>query len=185
MTRNPLIVPAALAATAALVLGLTGPADAATARVTDPDDTAHGSDLLAVRIVNGENRLLVVTTHQNLRRSPSSGSSGTLYVDTDADDKGPEFVFVGGYFQGTDYVLLHTEGFGHKKWGDPVEGTYSMKLDYRHEKVRMRMSKDALDGAESVRIADRVAGTRSDGTSTGLVDWLGEPRSFTDWVDEG
>jgi hypothetical protein len=31
----------------------------------------------------------------------------------------------------------------------------------------------------------REVGTRSDGSSKGLVDWLGDPRSFTPWVDRG
>jgi len=35
------------------------------------------------------------------------------------------------------------------------------------------------------RIAVRVSGTRADGSSSGLVDWLGEPRSFTPWVARG
>lgn len=41
-------------------------------------------------------------------------------------------MFVGGYYAGTDYQLLHT-----------------------------------------------------DGTSKGLVDWLGEPHSFTPWIARG
>jgi len=31
----------------------------------------------------------------------------------------------------------------------------------------------------------RVSGSRSDGTTHGLVDWVGEPRSYTPWLDQG
>ena len=81
--------------------------------------------------------------------------------------------------------ILETEGFGWKKWGDPVDGFHEMKIDYAKEQVRMRMSRKALDRPRKVRVAVRVAGTRSDGTSKGLVDWLGAKRSFTQWVARG
>lgn len=182
--RKTIAGTAALSA-AALTIGLAGPASAAGIGVRDPRDTAHGSDLRAVHLRNGDRNVVVVTTHTNLRRDPKTGSAGAVYIDTDRSDKGPEFVFVGGYFAGTDYQLLHTEGFGHKQWGAPVDGSYRMTVDYAHEHVRMQMSRQALGHAGRIRIAVRVSGTRSDGTSTGLVDWLGEPRSFTPWVARG
>jgi hypothetical protein len=49
----------------------------------------------------------------------------------------------------------------------------------------MRVSRAALGKPARVRVAVRVSGTRSDGSSAGLVDWLGEPRSFTRWVARG
>jgi hypothetical protein len=123
--------------------------------------------------------------HDNLRRDPSSGSAGSVYIDTDRSDKGPEFVFVGGYFEGTDYLLLHTDGFGHEEWGKPVDGRYRMTVDHRADTVRMAMSRTAVGQPGKVRVGVRVAGTRTDGTSRGLVDWLGEPHSFTPWVERG
>ena len=173
-------------ATAALTLGLTAPAHAELYGIDDfGEPTGHGSDLLAVQIRNAPKRLVVTTTHENLRPNPNTGSSGAVYIDTDEADRGPEYVFVGGYFQGTDYSLLHTEGFGAKRWGDPVEGSYLMTIDYVADTVRMRMSRKSIGHAGPVRIAVRVTGTRNDGTSDGLVDWLGEPRSFTPWIARG
>ena len=174
----------ALSATA-LVLGLTGPANAASIGVSDPRDVSHGSDLRSVELRNGDRNVVVITSHTNLRRDPSTGSAGAVYIDTDRSDTGPEFVFVGGYFEGTDYQLLHTEAFGHQNWGAPVTGSYEMTIDYAREQVRMRMSRKALGYPGQVRVAVRVTGTRSDGTSTGIVDWLGEARSFTRWVAKG
>ncbi len=168
-----------------LTLGLSGSAAADAVAVKDPSDTSHGSDLRAVRVKHTDRSIVVTTRHTNLRRSWRSGSAGAVYLDTDPADPGPEFVFVGGYFVGTDYQLVHTEGFGHKRWGARVDGSYEMKVDYAKERVRMRMSRKALDRPDAVRVSVRVAGTRSDGSSDGLVDWLGEPRSFTPWVDRG
>ena len=129
--------------------------------------------------------VVVVTSHLGLRPDPRTGSGGAVYVDTDRSRRGPEVVFVGGFFRGTDYQLLHTDGFGAKKWGAPVEGSYEMKVSYATERVRFRMSRAALGDPGDVRVAVRVSGTRTDGTSHGLVDWLGEPRSYTPWVARG
>jgi hypothetical protein len=174
---------AAVAAATALALGLGGPAAAASITAADPADVEHGVDLRAVRVANGEDTLRIVLTHDDLRRSPRSGAGGAVYIDTDPANKGPELVFVGGYFAGTDYQLLHTEGFGVKKWGDVVEGFHQLTLDYDKDKTRMRISREALGDVGPVRVAVRVAGERPDGTH--VVDWLGEPRSFTAWVPRG
>lgn len=176
------IVSTAALSVAALSLGLAAPVNAASIGVEDPADTGHGSDLRSVEVRHGEEKVVVVTTHTNLRRSPKSGSGGAVYLDTDPDDKGPEFVFLGGYFEGTDYQLVATEGFGHKQWGEPVDGFYEMTVRYGKERVRMEMPRETLGTPDEVRVSVRVSGTRSDGTSDGLVDWLGDRRSFTEWV---
>jgi hypothetical protein len=106
-----------------------------------------------------------------------------VYFDTDPADKGPEYVFAGGFFEGTDYLLSRTEGFGVKKWGKAVRCDYQMRLDHGHEKTRIRMAQDCLGDVDQVRVAVKVAGQRTDGTT--LVDWLGEPREFTAWVPRG
>jgi hypothetical protein len=125
--------------------------------------------------------VVVTTTHTNLRESFRSGSSGSVFIDTDPSDPGPEFVFAGGFFVGTDYQLVHTDGFASSTWGDPVEGSYRMNVDYDKEQVRFRISRAALGSPAEVRVAVKVAGTRTDGSTT-RRDWLGAPRSFTDWV---
>jgi hypothetical protein len=60
-----------------------------------------------------------------------------------------------------------------------------MTADYKADTVRMAMSRKALGHPSKVRVAVRVTGTRTDGTSKGLVDWPGEPHSFTPWVVRG
>lgn len=169
---------------AALTLGLAGTAHAELYGIDDPQDTSHGSDIKAIQVKNGKNNLHLVSIHENLRRAPATGSGGAVYVDTDDADKGPEFVFLAGYFEGTDYVLAETDGFGHEKWGDPVEnGDYIMKVNYKLERVHITMSRHALGDPTDVRVAVRASGTRTDGTN--VVDWVGKRRSFTPWIAQG
>ena len=171
----------AAALSAALTLSLQATAGADSIGVEDPADLGHGADLRSVVVDHRAANVVVTTTHTNLRPSYRSGSSGSVFLDTDASDPGPEFAFVGGFYDGTDYQLVHTEGFHHRTWGMPVDGSYRMVLDYDREHVRMRISREALGSPDQVRVAVRVAGSRRDGSSTG-PDWLGEPRSFTEWV---
>ena len=175
------ILSAATLTIAALALTQLAPANADGIGVSDPQDLGHGVDLRSVEVKHGGRNVVVTTTHTNLRESFRSGSSGVVFIDTDPTDPGPEYVFAGGYFVGTDYALLHTDGFATSRWGDPVEGSYRMKVDYETEQVRMRIARDAIGSPDEVRVAVRVAGTRTDGTNT-KRDWLGAPRSWTEWV---
>ena len=178
--RTTLLSATALAV-AALALSPLAPASAAAIDATDPADLGHGVDLRAVRVEHKARNIVVTTTHTNLRKTWRSGSSGSVFLDTDPTDPGPEYVFASGYFDGTDYQLLSVDGFAVRKWGKPVEGSYRLRIDYDREQVRMRVARAALGSPEQVRVAVHVAGTRSDGSNAG-TDWLGEPRSFTDWV---
>ncbi|PKH37390.1 hypothetical protein SAMN05192575_101359 [Nocardioides alpinus] len=168
-------------ALAALVLSPLAPAHADGIGVLDPQDLGHGVDLRSVTVDHRSKNVVVTTTHTDLVESFRSGSSGSVFLDTDPTDPGPEYVFAGGYFVGTDYALLTTDGFATKKWGEPVEGSYRMRIDYDADQVRMRMSREVLGSPEQVRVAVRVAGTRPDGRNT-RTDWLGDPRSLTAWV---
>jgi hypothetical protein len=178
--RRTLLGAAALTVAA---LGLTqlAPASADSIGVSDPADLDHGVDLRSVVLDHGADNVVVTTTHTNLRPSFRSGSSGAVFIDTDPADPGPEYVFTGGFFVGTDYQLLRTEGFASSTWGRPVRGSYRMRIDYDTEHVRMRMSRETIGSPAEVRVAVRVGGTRRDGTTT-RRDWLGDPRSFTEWV---
>jgi hypothetical protein len=171
---------------AALTLGVAGSAHAELYGIDDPSDTAHGSDVLSLSVRHGQENVIVKTIHDNLRKDPKTGSGGVVYIDTDPTDKGPEYAFVAGYTVGTDYQLIKTEGFGHRKWGKPVKrGDYIMKVNYRKDTVRTTMSRAALGNPDDVRVAVRVSGARSDGSTDGLVDWVGQVRSFTPWLAQG
>jgi len=173
----------AAAVAAALTLSVAAPASADGIGEKDPADIGHGVDLRAVHVVNGEKNLRIVLNHTNLRRDPKTGAGGVVYLDTDPEDQGPELAFAVGFFEGTDYQLVATEGFGPKNWKAPVEGFYALHVDYAKEQARIRISRKALGAADTVRVAVRVAGQRTDGSQ--IVDWLGQPRSFTPWVERG
>jgi hypothetical protein len=176
----------AAALTVGLTAGLAGTAHADRYGVDDTRDTFHGSDILDLRVVNGPKNVHVTSTHDNLVRDFSSGSGGRIYLDTDREDWGPEYVLVGGFFEGTDYALLEADGYARANWGMPVtEGSYEMTLDYEAETVHLRVSQDTLGDVDEVRVAMRAAGNRTDGTSHGLVDWLGERRDVTPWIARG
>jgi hypothetical protein len=166
---------------AALALTQLAPANADSIGVTDPQDLGHGVDLRSVEVQHGGRNVVVTTTHADLVESFRSGSSGAVFYDTDRSSPGPEFVLAGGYFVGTDYALLTTRGFATSKWGEPVEGSYGMRIDYDADQVRMRIARTVMGAPDEVRVAVRVAGSRPGGGNT-RTDWLGEPRSFTDWV---
>ncbi len=172
---------AATLSVAAVALSQVAPASADTVVVSDPQDLRHGADLRGVEVQHGGRNVVVTTTYADLREDFRSGSSGAVFLDTDPADPGPEYVFAGGYFVGTDYVLLTTDGFARSSWGEPVEGSYRMRVDHDAEQVRMRIARTALGAPDEVRVAVRSAGTRPDGSTT-RTDWLGAPRSFTDWV---
>ncbi|MCY4727025.1 hypothetical protein NYO98_12125 [Nocardioides sp. STR2] len=174
------ILSATTLAVVALALTQTTAANADGIGVSDPADLGHGVDLRSVEVEHKARNVVVTTTHTNLRPSWRTGSSGSVFIDTDPDDRGPEYLFAGGFFQGTDYNLLAVDGFDDTS-PEPVEGSYRMRVDYDTEQVRFRMSREALGSPEEVRVAVRVAGTRSDGSET-PTDWLGAPRSWTDWV---
>ena len=179
--RSTLLGAATLTVAATLALTQLSPASADSIGVKDPKDLAHGVDLRSVQVEHKARTIVVTTTHTDLRPSFRSGSSGSVYLDTDPTDPGPEYVFGGGYFMGTDYQLLEIDGFSSTREGTPVEGSYNMRIDYDREQVRMRISRETLGSPDEVRVAVKVAGSRPDGSNT-RRDWLGEPRSFTEWV---
>ncbi|MFC5493154.1 hypothetical protein [Nocardioides caricicola] len=166
--------------TAALTFGISGTAHAEQYGIDDPDDTTHGVDVLSMTVRNGKSNVNVITTHDDLRRAPSSAAGGSIFIDTVKGDKGPEYVFVGGFFEGTDYTLLETEGFSQESYGEPVEnGDYVMRIDYRNDEVRVRMSRAALGNPGAVRVVMRAAGP------SGAVDWVSEKREFSPWISRG
>ena len=46
-------------------------------------------------------------------------------------------------------------------------------------------SSDGVVTQDGVRVSVRVSGTRTDGTSHGLVDWVGKRHWFTPWLQQG
>lgn len=175
-----------VAAVSAITLGslaLAGAANAETATVKDAhgDMQGHGADIHKVRVVN-EKAVRVVVHHKNLVRSFESGASIKMYVDTDRDRKGPEYLFTGALFEGGDYALMKAEDW--KGVGViPLQTPYIMKLDYADDITRIRFSQKALGRPDEVRVTVKVGGELDNGDHA--TDWLKGTRKFTRWVARG
>lgn len=144
------------------------------------DMLGHGADIVRVRVTN-KGFVRVRIKHEDLVRSFRSGSSGTVYLDTDRSKAGPEFAFVAGLYEGTDYALVKTAGW-KVLYDRPVSGFYEMSLDYVNDVTRIRLSRRALDRPGAVRVAVHTAGDLDNHT---VDDWLKAPRHLTRWVARG
>ncbi len=194
MNTRPNTTARRLAVAAALstlgTVALAGPASAATTTFADArGDMAHGADIQRVRVVN-EEQVRIRVVHRDLRRSYKSGSSLSLFIDTDRARKGPEFVFLGGTFEGSDYALLKAKGW--KRASDrqvPLHGgSYIMRVDYDKETASIRIDREVLGNPDAVRVEVKTGGEhvpKGEEPATTEVDWLGKPRDFTRWVERG
>ena len=108
------------------------PAGADTVQVSDPRDLDHGVDLRSVSVRHTARAIVVTTTHTDLRPSYRTGSSGTVFLDTDPTDTGPEYVFAGGYFGGTDYMLLEHRRFRQQEVDRAGRGVLPHEGRLRH-----------------------------------------------------
>ncbi|KAA1421117.1 hypothetical protein F0U44_01990 [Nocardioides humilatus] len=177
---NKIARTAAALSAAAFTVGLAGPANAELFGIDDPNDSPHGSDLFAASVDHRAHKLVIETTHDNLRRAPSSGSGGVVFIDTDSEDPGPEYAFVAGFTEGTDYQLIEVEAFRPETWGEPVEGSYSLDVDYAADTATFVISRGAIGNPDEVRVAIRVSGP-----AFASRDWLGQAHSFTPWLARG
>lgn len=177
-------------------LGVAGAYLAAGAAVADtrvfPDargDLDHGADIHRVRVDNAD-RIRIKVVHEDLRRSFRSGSSLTVFIDTDRKRRGPEFVFLAGTFAGSDYALLPARGW--RRASDrqvPLRGgTYDMRLNFRKDTALLRVDRTVLRKPGAVRVEVKTGGEMvppgGKPVTTGK-DWLGKPRHFTRWVPRG
>lgn len=163
---------------------LAGAAVAETAVFSDArGDLAHGADIHRVRVVN-EDRVKVRVVHRDLVRSYRSGSSMSVFLDTDRDRTGPEFVFLGGTFEGSDYALVRADGWkAASRTAEPLRCGYDMKLDYAKDAALVRIDRACLGRPGAVRVEVKTGGELASGDTA--VDWLGRPRHFARWVDRG
>ncbi len=164
-------------------VALAGPAAAATRTFADAkDDVAHGVDLERVKLVN-EKFVRVVVHHEDLVRSFRSGAGMSVWLDTDSSKKGPEYLFGGGLFDGTDYRLTKADGWKAGGAKLPDGCTYRLRLNYADDISRIRIGRSCLGGPDEVRIAVKAAGQQKDGDT--VTDWLDGRRHFTSWVAKG
>jgi hypothetical protein len=182
-------------ATGAAAIGisalLAGTAVADTSVFTDArGDLDHGADIHRVRVTHAAGDVTVSVRHDDLRPSFRSGSSIALYLDTDRDRAGAEYVFLGGTFRGSDYALLPARQW--RRASDrqvPLRGGhYEMELDFAKDTAVVTIDRRVLRNPAAVRVEVKTGGQLvpegSEPATTGR-DWLGKARHFTPWVARG
>jgi hypothetical protein len=177
------VLPAVATGAVAALLATAGPVAAAERTFADRrGDVGPGVDLQSVRVVNEKN-VRVVVQHRDLVRSFRSAASMTVYLDTVPGEPGPEFALAGGLFEGTDYMLVRTDGW---RLGNPVNGPrcdYLQRIDYARDVSRIRISRACLDQPGRVRVA--VVAGAEDRQGRTVTDWLVARRHLTAWVPRG
>ena len=141
-------------------------------------DIDAGVDLRKVRLANRD-MVRVVLKHDDLVPHPEYGVGASIFLDTDPAQKGPEFQFIGGLFQGTDYMLAEADGWRLGKTVNMKKCFYIMKLDYEAERTVVRLEPGCLGDPEKVRIAVKATADSAEGAAH---DWLGSRRAFTGWA---
>lgn len=177
-----LTIGAAVALVSSAVLA--GPAAADTAAFDDArgDMLGHGADIWRVRAVN-DDHVRVRVKHDDLVRSWRSGSSIAVYLDTDRQRRGPEFVLQGATYEGADYALLRADGWKPASGQTaPMRCGYGMTLDYVRDTATVEIDRACLRNPGRIRVAVKTGGDLDNHT---VVDWLGGLRHWTPWVARG
>jgi hypothetical protein len=169
-----------VAALASASVALATPAQAESIVVKDArGDMGHKADVLRVRVAN-EQRVRVKVTHDNLTRR--GNKAATIFVDTDRSRRGPEFGFVAGIFEGSDYQLVRMRNW--KPRSRPLSCPISLKLDYSADTSYFTMRRSCLDRPGRVRVAVKVSAERAM-SGEFAHDWLTGRRQFTRLVARG
>ncbi|MFC6043719.1 hypothetical protein [Nocardioides hankookensis] len=156
------------------------PAYADQARYPDPADaSASLTDMRAVAVAHGPNRLVVKVRFTDLRARSTGGPSGlAIGIDTDAALKGPEFRLTSGLQSGTDYQLVAVSN--GDVVGEPLTCPHKVALDFAGDRLTFAAARSCLGSPDSVRVALLMRDEFD--SSHPVTDWLGAPRSYTDWI---
>lgn len=163
-------------ALAALALAATtaSPAHAEFYDIDDPAD-ARGSltDITGLYARHGSDNVLVKVRFKELMRSSAAGVS--VFLDTDRDAAGPEYVLSSGLGDGTDYVL--TEADGWRGSDDRVSCDYAARPKWDREVFRAVISRECFDRVPSVRVSVKMV-DQTDGSHR-VRDWAPQRRRWT------
>jgi hypothetical protein len=162
----------ALTAGAALALAglVAAPAHAEFYSIDDPADaTASLTDITALHAKHGAANVLVKVRFRDLTRS--SAAAVSVFLDTDRDTAGPEYVLTSGLGDGTDYVLTRAEGW--RASDRRVDCDYEARLRWGvRNTFRVRISRDCLGKPHAVRVSAKMV-DQADGSHP-VVDWVPE-----------
>ena len=165
-----------LAAVPALGLAalLAAPAHAEFYSIDDPADAkASLTDIYGIEANHGSDNVLVKVRFNELMRSSAAGVS--VFVDTDRDARGPEYVLSSGLGDGTDYVLTVADGW--RGTDDRVACDYAARPKWGQEVFRAVLSRECFDRAPSVRISVKMV-DQADGSQP-VRDWAPKRHRWT------
>lgn len=152
--------------TLALLALAVAPAHAEFYSIDDPADaSASLTDIYGIEANHGAENLRVKVYFNELMRSSAAGVS--VFIDTDRDRKGPEYVLSSGLGDGTDYVL--TEARAWQGSDNRVSCDYAARPRWGKDVFRAVISRDCFDGASSVRVSVKMV-DQADGSHP-VVDW--------------
>lgn len=166
----------------AVAVAAAAPASAQWQRFTDQrGDVASSIDVHSVRVVNGTpdaHGVKIVVQQETLL----GGDHGTVWIDTDRANPGPEFK--------VDWIA-NTDAFGLLKvdtFKDPGTIVDCPGLRIRSDEYAVgdhstiRIPRSGLDRPSDVRVSVKMS--RTDAGHT-WVDWAPGARGFYAWVDRG
>ncbi|MCW2795354.1 hypothetical protein [Nocardioides sp.] len=171
----------AVTALAALALGVAAPAMAERIGVSDPADVggASLSDIRRVTVNHGLEQIFVKVAFTELKPKSEAGpSSLAIFLDTNANKKGPEFLLGTGLQRGTDYQLTRVRDW--KTVGQPLTCDHSLRLDFVANVAKLHAARSCIGTPDEIRVGVKMTDLY-DGSHP-VHDWLGKPRSFTPWV---
>jgi hypothetical protein len=165
-----------LAAIGATLLGAPA-AQAELVRYPDPADaTASLDDIRAVVLDHRTTAVVIHVRFTDLRRHSTGGPSGlSVFIDTRSDRRGAEFLLTTGLQAGTDYQLMKVRR-GHVV-GEPLTCQHRLRLDFVDDRLNFAAARTCLGSPRSVRIGVKMRDEWDH--SHPVVDWLGEPHSWT------
>ena len=178
---NRLHTRTATAAVAVLaLLALAAPAHAEEVIVNDgADASASLTDIRKVRVAHGDNQLAVRVNFPDLRKQANAGLS--IFIDKNAERRGPEFGLGAPLFSGGDYTLLRM-----KRWqftGQRVECDYNLELKWKKDVLILTADRGCFGNAEELRVGMKMT-DNADGSHP-ITDWMTGRREFTTWLAAG
>lgn len=179
-TRISLTAIPALALAAAATVTLAAPAHAEFYSIDDPADAGDSlTDISGLDVNHGSENVLVKVRFEELMRSSAAGVS--VFLDTDRDARGPEYVLSSGLGDGTDYVLTRADGW--RAIDDRVSCDYSARPKWGQDVFRAVISRDCFDRSPSVRVSVKMV-DQADGTRA-VRDWAPRRHRWSLPVESG
>jgi len=180
MNARRIVRAMAAAAAIATVITLAPAANAETTRIDDgADATASTTDIGVVRVTHADHRVRIQVRFPDLRED---GNAGLMtWIDTDREQKGPEYAIAAPLFSGGEYVLIRSDGW--KPMGQLVDCRYNLQLDYAEDKLVLTARRGCLDQPDQIRVGMRMVDYEDD--SQPVTDWLLGRRQLTSWLSPG